>query len=84
MGFVGSIPTRATMTKNRKKTETFRFNGVWGMQPVKIADLQVLIQQYEKKLADPNDPDDPKWTKHWLVRFQRELKKKEKGLALKT
>ena len=76
------------MGKNRKKAETYRFNGnpsldSHSINPVKIADLELRIEKFEIKLADPNDPDDKKWTEHWLGRFSRELEKKQKGLSLK-
>jgi len=65
--------------KNRKKTETYRFNGLWGMRPVKTDDLQDWIKKAEAKLANPEDPDDKKWTARWLRRFRQELKKKLRG-----
>ena len=67
------------MKTNRKKTATHRFNGVWGTKPVMIAELESLIEQFTQKLGDPNDPDDKRWTKRWLVRFQKELVKKERA-----
>jgi hypothetical protein len=68
------------MKKNRKKTETYRFNGLWGMKPVRIDELKALIVRFEAKLADPDDVDDKKWTARWLERFRNELAKKEKNL----
>ena len=70
-------PEGETMSKNRKNADTYRFNGVWGMKSVGIAELETLIQRFQRKLADPNDPDDEKWTARWLGRFRRELEKKE-------
>jgi hypothetical protein len=69
--------------KNRKKTDTYRFNGVWGMKPVKIAQLEEWIEEYEAKLTDANHRDDKKWVAHWLKRFRQELRKKQKGKELK-
>jgi hypothetical protein len=34
-------------------------------------------------MADPDDPDDKKWTARWLDRFQKELDKKRVGRSLK-
>jgi hypothetical protein len=74
--------------KNRKKSETYRFNGYPHKNPksihsVTISDLKSYIDAFTKKLADPDDADDKRWTKRWLERFKRELAKKQKGLALK-
>lgn len=76
------------MKSNRKKTETYRFNGhpyfdARSIFSVKMADLEVLIEKFEAKLADPNDPDDKKWSSRWLERFRKELQKKRVGLSLK-
>jgi hypothetical protein len=76
------------MKKNRKKAETYRFNGnpyfhAGSIHSVTIADLESRIKSFEAKLADPNDPDDKKWTERWLSRFKRELAKKQKGRELK-
>jgi hypothetical protein len=67
------------MQKNRKKADTYRFNGLWAMQPVGIAELQSLIRTFSRKLADLEDADDKKRTARWLQRFQRELTKKERS-----
>jgi hypothetical protein len=77
------------MKKNRKKADTYRFNGhpffhAQSIHSVIIADLASRIKELEAKLADPNDPDDKKWTARWLGRYKQELAKKRKGLALKT
>ncbi len=48
-----------------------------------IAKLESRIAAFEKKLADPADPDDKKWTMTWLTRCQRELEKKQKGMAFR-
>ncbi len=76
------------MKKNRKKTDTFRFNGhpsfrAGSIRSVEMADLEVMVKQFEAKLADPNDPDDKKWTACWLDRFRKELEKKRTGRSLK-
>jgi hypothetical protein len=76
------------MKKNRKTADTYRFNGhpfldAGSIHSVKIADLESHIKHFEAKLADPNDPDDKKWTASWLSRYKQELAKKRKGLALK-
>jgi thiamine pyrophosphate-dependent acetolactate synthase large subunit-like protein len=67
------------MAKNRKKSETYRFNGVWGVTPVRADELREWITKFEAKLADPDDPDDQKWTRRWLARFKKELAKKEES-----
>ena len=76
------------MKTNRKKADTYRFNGnpyfhAGSIHSVTIADLELRIKDCEAKLADPNDPDDKKWTAWWLSRYEQELAKKRKGLALK-
>ena len=76
------------MKKNRKNTETYRFNGhpyfnARSIFSVKIADLEVLVKNFEAKLSDPDDSDDKKWTFRWLERFRRELEKKRAGRSLK-
>jgi hypothetical protein len=76
------------MKKNRKKADTYRFNGnpylhAASIHSVEISDLEANVKAFEAKLADPNDPDDKKWTARWLSRFKEELAKKQKGLALK-
>lgn len=65
------------MKRNRKNSDTYRFNGVSGIKTVVIADLRKLIAKFEGKLADPDDGDDKKWVARWLKRFQQELSKKE-------
>jgi hypothetical protein len=77
------------MKTNRKKTETYRFNGhpyfdASSIFSVKIAELEVRIKKYEAKLADPDDPDDKKWTARWLERYRKELDKKLVGRRLKN
>ena len=79
---------RWIVKKNRKKADTYRFNGhpflhAHSIHSVTIADLELRIKDCEAKLADPNDPDDKKWTQRWLMRYEKELAKKRKGLALK-
>jgi hypothetical protein len=76
------------MKKNRKTADTYRFNGhpsfdAASIRSVTIADLESGIRDLEAKLADPNDPDDKKWTACWLTKYELELAKKRKGLALK-
>lgn len=76
------------MKKNRKKADTYRFNGhpylyAGSIHSVEMADLEARIRQFEAKLADPNDPDDKKWTARWLERFRKEFDKKRAGRSLK-
>jgi hypothetical protein len=76
------------MRSNRKNTETYRFNGHPYFDPrsifsVEIADLEVLVKNFEAKLADPHDPDDRKWIARWLERFRKELQKKRAGRSFK-
>jgi hypothetical protein len=76
------------MAKNRKKTDTYRFNGNPSLQarsihPVTMAELELWIVDWEAKLADPNDPNDKKWTERWLKRFRMELAKKRRGRGMK-
>jgi hypothetical protein len=48
--------------KNRKKADTYRFNGnpylhTGSIQSVEMVDLEGMVKQFEAKLADPDDPD---------------------------
>jgi hypothetical protein len=74
--------------KNRKKVDTYRFNGnpflhAGSIHSVTMADLDLRIKEFEAKMADPKDPDDKKWTARWISRFQKELEKKRGGRGLK-
>jgi hypothetical protein len=76
------------MKKNRKTADTYRFNGyphfhAGSIHSVEMTDLEVRVKQFEAKLADPDDPDDKKWTARWLERFRKELDKKRAGRSLK-
>jgi hypothetical protein len=76
------------MKKSRKSAETYRFNGnpflhAGSIHSVSMANLESRIKEFQAKLADPNDPDDKKWTARWLSRFQKELDKKREGRSLK-
>ena len=76
------------MKKNRKKADTYRFNGYphlysGSIRSVEMAELETLVKQFEAKLADSDDPDDKKWTTRWLERFRKELDKKRAGRSLK-
>jgi hypothetical protein len=76
------------MKINRKKSETYRFNGhpyfhAHSIFSVETTELEARVKQFEAKLADPNDPDDKKWTARWLARYRKELAKKERGRDLK-
>jgi 3-phenylpropionate/cinnamic acid dioxygenase small subunit len=76
------------MKKNRKKADTYRFNGnpffhAGSIFSVEMAGLEARVKQFEAKLADPNDPDDKKWTARWLERFRKELEKKRARRSLK-
>jgi hypothetical protein len=74
--------------KNRKKADTYRFNGYphldpQSIHPVTICELQAQVAALSRKLADPSDADDKKWVTRWLNRYEAELAKKRKGLGLK-
>jgi hypothetical protein len=76
------------MKKNRKKADTYRFNGhpflhAGSIHSVEMADLESQIKEFEAKLANPEDADDRKWTARWLNRFRKELDKKRAGRRLK-
>lgn len=74
--------------KNRKKNEAYRFNGYThldekSIRSFDISHLKSIIAKYTAKLSDPHDVDDEKWTRRWLSRFEKELNKKQNGLASK-
>jgi len=74
--------------KNRKKADTYRFNGhpsfhAGSIHSIEMAELEGLIQRFEAKLTRAGDPDDKKWTARWLDRFRKELAKKRAGRSLK-
>jgi hypothetical protein len=76
------------MKKNRKRVETYRFNGnpsfhAGSIHSVTIEELESRIKELEAKLADRTNSDDKKWTERWLSRYQQELAKKRKRLELK-
>jgi hypothetical protein len=76
------------MKPNRKKVDTYRFNGdpaidPSSIRPVTIADLETRIEKYHNKLADPKDPDDKKWIATWIKRYESELTKKRRALTQK-
>jgi hypothetical protein len=76
------------MRRNRKKVETYRFNGYPHLNSrsilsVRMAELAERIKKWEAKLADPADPDDKKWTAQWLERYRREYEKKQAGREFK-
>jgi hypothetical protein len=76
------------MKTNRKKSDTYRFNGdpsqdPSSIRPVTIADLEARIEKFIAKHSDPADPDDKKWIQGWIRRYETELKKKRRSLAQK-
>jgi hypothetical protein len=85
---VRQLGNASAMKKNRKNADTYRFNGnpflhAHSIHSVELAELELRIRQFEAKLADPDDPDDKKWTERWLNRFRKELEKKRAGRSLK-
>ena len=76
------------MKKNRKRADTYRFNGhptfhAGSIDSVEMTALAAEVRKFEAKLADPDDRDDKKWTARWLHRLQKELDKKQAGRSLK-
>ncbi|MCS7471623.1 hypothetical protein NZK35_33665 [Stieleria sp. ICT_E10.1] len=76
------------MSKNRKKSETYRFNGnpslhSGSIESVDVKQLASMIEKFQAKLADPDDPDDKKWTERWLDRLRKEHQKKVGALERK-
>lgn len=73
---------------NRRRNQPYRFNGSphldeKSIRTVGIDQLIFEIEKFRRKLADPRDKDDPSWTRRWLARYERELAKKQHGLANK-
>jgi len=78
----------ATDEEEPQEGHTYRFNGnpylhAGSIHSVEMAELESRVTQFEAKLADPDDPDDKKWTARWLERFRKELNKKQAGRSLK-
>jgi hypothetical protein len=74
--------------KNRKRAETYRFNGslnfdARSIRSVGIDQLQAAVSALRRKLDDPKDEDDKRWTARWLSRYEKELAKKERALETK-
>ncbi len=74
--------------KNRKKADTYRFNGSAAfcsssINPMQMAELGSAVAEFAAKLNDPNDSDDKKWVARWLQRFCREWEKKQAGRSQK-
>jgi hypothetical protein len=65
--------------KNRKQADTYRFNGVWGMEPVLIEELERCVRYFRFKLRWRGDSDAKEWTARWLGRYERELEKKRRS-----
>ena len=67
------------MTKNRKTSDIYRFNGISGLKSVETTKFKTLVDRLLAKQANPEDPDEKRWVARWLKRFQQKLAKKEKA-----
>src|SRR6266567_3893534 len=57
-----SIDGREVPLKNRKTAEKYRLDGLSGIKPVQMAQLDDWVGTFRAKLADPSDVDDERWT----------------------
>ena len=54
-------------------------DGVWGMRKFSSEELFEIAKDYEHKLRDPENTDDPKWLKRRINRITLLAEQKEKA-----
>jgi hypothetical protein len=65
------------------KTKQGRLDGVFGMDKFTAAELYLLARQYELRIEDPGNTDDPRWLKRRADRLRHLATQKEKALRHK-
>ena len=65
------------------KVNEGRLDGVDGMEKFTPAELFAIADEYEAKIADPENTDDPKWLKRRSDRISLLAQQKEKSLENK-
>lgn len=57
-----------------------RLDGVWGMTKFSFNDLHAIADEYEAKIKDPDNEDDPKWLQRRANKIGALARKKEKAV----
>jgi hypothetical protein len=60
-----------------------RFDGVWGMRKFTAEELFALADQYEARISDTTNTDDPKWLRRRADRLRRVAIAKQNARELK-
>jgi len=55
-----------------------RLDGVWGMTKFSFNDLHAIADEYEAKIKDPDNEDDPKWLQVAPIKSVHLREKKKK------
>ena len=61
------------------KIKQGRIDGLEGMSSYSADELFVMAEEYESKINDPNNTDDPKWLKRRAERLRALAVEKEKA-----
>lgn len=61
-----------------------RLDGISGMEKFTSQELFDLADEYDRKISDPTNTDDPKWLKRRSERLRKLASKKEKSLEHKN
>ena len=65
------------------KVNQGRLDGIWGMRRFSASELHAIADEYEAKISDPENNDDPKWLKRRADRIRELALKKERALEHK-
>ena len=60
-----------------------RLDGVYGMRKFTAEELYALADEYEARIIDPKNTDDPKWLQRWADRVRKLARQKEQALEHK-
>ena len=66
------------------KVNQGRLDGMDGMEKFTFLELFAIANEYEAKINDPKNSDDPKWLKRRLDRIRLLAEQKEKSLEHKS